>query len=135
AYFPDEQKNKLINFIKAKNNKFKSQVPNNNKLENFERNISLYNWLYKHQVDGIRILSENNSVILADDMGLGKTLQGIVYAEIQQYEKILIICPASLKLNWKREIQKVNKKSKICVLPSDTPTKFTKYYIINYDML
>lgn len=63
------------------------------------------------------------------------TRTAIVYSEIQDFEKVLIICPASLKLNWKKELKMINPSATICVLPKDTYNMFTKYYIINYDML
>ena len=44
------------------------------------------------------------SGVLADDMGLGKTYQTIVAALESGCKKILIICPASVKLNWKKEL-------------------------------
>ena len=41
--------------------------------------------------------------ILADDMGLGKTYQSIVGALECGAERVLIICPSSLKINWMRD--------------------------------
>lgn len=47
------------------------------------------------------------NVLLGDDMGLGKTIQaaGIINAD-PTLRKILIVCPASLRLNWRRELKK-----------------------------
>ena len=56
-----------------------------------------------------RFLYENQlGACLADDMGLGKTLQtiGLIESIYDKVEKILIICPVSLLLNWKNEINK-----------------------------
>jgi SNF2 family DNA or RNA helicase len=39
-------------------------------------------------------------------MGLGKTIQGIGVWNCCRFEKTLVVCPASLKLNWKREFEK-----------------------------
>lgn len=49
--------------------------------------------------------------ILADEMGLGKTIQAIAFiAFLSQFEKIngkhLIVCPKSVILNWKEELNK-----------------------------
>lgn len=53
---------------------------------------------------------EAGRVLLADDMGLGKTIQAIAAIELfHKYldvNKVLIICPTSLKYQWKSEIQK-----------------------------
>lgn len=60
-----------------------------------------YQWL--------RFLYENRfGACLADDMGLGKTLQTIMFLEsiIDQVEQVLIVCPVSILLNWKNEIEK-----------------------------
>lgn len=60
-----------------------------------------YQWL--------RFLYENKfGACLADDMGLGKTLQTIMFLEsiIDRIDRALIICPVSILLNWKNEIDK-----------------------------
>ena len=53
-----------------------------------------------HQKESIQKLVENKKYILADDMGLGKTTSTIIAALESGAKKILIICPASLKINW-----------------------------------
>ena len=57
--------------------------------------------LYPYQVEGVAFLAGTGRALLADDMGLGKTLQAISAAAwLREYEgiqKVLIICPASLK--------------------------------------
>ena len=54
---------------------------------------------FKHQEEGIEFLLKNKKCILADDMGLGKTLQSIVAALEVEAERVLIVCPSSLKIN------------------------------------
>ena len=60
-----------------------------------------------YQKAGIRFSLSRAGVLLADEMGLGKTIQalGVINADAS-IKRVLIICPASLKLNWKREAQK-----------------------------
>jgi len=62
--------------------------------------------LYPYQKAGLLYaLSKNGRILLGDDMGLGKTPQGIAMA--QHYKKdwpLVIIAPASLLFNWKKEI-------------------------------
>ena len=63
--------------------------------------VTGYNWL--------RFLFENRfGACLADDMGLGKTLQTIMFMQsiIEHVDKILIVCPVSILINWQNEIQK-----------------------------
>ncbi len=71
--------------------------------------------LYPYQEEGIRFAAKAGRCLLADDMGLGKTIQGIGTAELLRKEfgitKVLIICPTSLKYQWKSEIEKFTDSS------------------------
>ena len=61
-----------------------------------------------YQLDGIAFAANAGRAILADDMGLGKTLQGIGMAELLAREadirKVLVVCPASVKAQWRSEV-------------------------------
>lgn len=60
-----------------------------------------------YQKGGIAYAMKRDSALIADEMGLGKTIQAIGVANADpEARKILIICPASLKLNWQREWRK-----------------------------
>jgi len=87
------------------------------------------------QKDGIKFLLQNKKCILADNMGTGKTLQSIVAAMETKSDKILIICPASLKSTWKREITIYNNPSTVTIINGSEWKKSKKYTIINYDIL
>jgi len=91
--------------------------------------------LYRHQIEALEWLKDRPKSILAADQGLGKTI--IAARTIKKGERVLVICPATLKINWKRErllwsdeknIKIVNKKKDI--LPKEKCT-----IIINYDIL
>ena len=101
----------------------------------FEKYINLdkRGWrAFKHQEEGIEFLLKNKKCILADDMGLGKTYQSIVAALECGAERVLIVCPASLKINWMREVQNFCEDVSIIKGKHWDPNRFT---IINYDIL
>ena len=94
--------------------------------------------LYPHQSDGVAFLLSKRRAILADDMGLGKTRQAIVAMQVGAPEgAVLIVCPASLKLNWRREIRLVEPDAVIEVLGTrdPVPTGNPRWIIVNYDIL
>lgn len=63
--------------------------------------------LYPHQQAGVEFLARRGRAILGDDMG--KTRQAVVaLRQGAPNGAFLIICPASLKLNWAREIRLVD---------------------------
>ena len=88
--------------------------------------------LYQHQEEGIKFLLSRNGCILADDMGLGKSIQSIVAALESGAKKILVVCPSSAKINWKREINTFCKDTAIVEGKKWEEAKFT---IINFDIL
>jgi superfamily II DNA or RNA helicase len=72
------------------------------------RNTLLKGPLLPYQLDGIAFAAGTGRAVLADEMGLGKTIQAIGAAELLAREagirKVLIICPASVKSQWRNEI-------------------------------
>lgn len=66
--------------------------------------------LLPYQLDGIAFAAGMGRAVLADDMGLGKTIQGVGVAEFLAREagirRVLVICPTSLKSQWRGEIEK-----------------------------
>jgi SNF2 family DNA or RNA helicase len=70
--------------------------------------------LLPYQLDGIAFAAGAERAILADDMGLGKTIQGIGMAELLAQEagirKVLIVCPASVKSQWRSEITRFSER-------------------------
>lgn len=100
--------------------------------------------LLPYQLDGIAFAAGAGRAILADDMGLGKTIQGIGVAELLAREanigKVLIVCPASVKSQWRSEIRRFSRRDCQIVLGSaavraaqyESPCFFT---ICNYEQV
>lgn len=57
-----------------------------------------------HQKEAVQFLLSRKKCILADDMGVGKSLELSVAAIEGNFDSVIIICPASLKTNWKKEL-------------------------------
>ncbi len=103
--------------------------------------------LREHQREGIRFLYEcvmgerpfaGQGAILADEMGLGKTLQTIAllwtllkqnpeYGEAPVVKKALVVCPATLTANWRKEFRKWLGNERVGVFVADGSKKLTDF--------
>jgi len=86
--------------------------------------------LFSYQRKGVLFAAKAGRSLIADEMGLGKTIQAIAAAELLRKEmgisRTLIICPTSLKYQWKAEIEKFT-DSTVLVLEGN-PLKREKIY-------
>ena len=107
----------------------------NNKVENVVIDYDKYSHRppLEHQKEAIQKLVENKKFILADDMGLGKTTSTIIAALETGAKKMLIICPASLKINWQREIE--NYSDRTTSIIEGKKWDDADFVIINYDII
>ena len=107
----------------------------NNKVENVVIDYSKYENRppLEHQKEAIQKLVENKKFILADDMGLGKTTSTIIAALETGAKKVLIICPASLKINWQREIENYSDRKTSII--EGKKWDDGDFVIINYDII
>jgi len=87
-----------------------------------------------HQKEAIECLVGSKRFILADDMGLGKTTSTIIAALETGIKKVLIICPASLKINWQREIENYTDRS-VYIAEGKNFSIEHDFVIVNYDIL
>lgn len=96
----------------------------------------------EYQKTGIQFILDRPSSLNGDEMGLGKTIQaiGVINAD-DSIKNCLIICPAFLKINWKREIEAwCTKSADIMIIsgksqPFIRQTKDIRIVIVNYDIL
>ena len=113
------------------------------KLSNAKMDIShipkLGGTLYKYQIEGVNhIENKGGRALIADEMGLGKTVQALAWIQLHSHEvkPVVVVCPSSLKINWKRETLKWAPDMIPEILSGQTPYS-TKgdFLIINYDIL
>ena len=83
-------------------------------------------------------MKERGKAILADSMGLGKTTQAIVAAHAMSNGAV-VLCPASLKTNWAREILLVDDNATIEIADAGGTYHYhtgdgSRWYIANYDI-
>ena len=100
--------------------------------------------LFPYQSEGVAFLASRGRALLADDMGLGKTLQAISaaswLAEHEGVQRVLVLCPASLKYQWAREIQKFTAHS-VQIIQGNAESRTVQYradalfFIINYELV
>jgi SNF2 family DNA or RNA helicase len=88
----------------------------------------------EHQKLAIETLAGTKKFILADDMGVGKSTSAVIGALESGAKKILIICPASLKINWQREISLYTDKS-IFICEGKNFSYDHDIVIMNYDIV
>jgi SNF2 family DNA or RNA helicase len=114
----------------------KGAVIKTHKVEKVEIDYSKYGHRppLQHQKEAIEKLVGCKKFILADDMGLGKTTSTIIAALETGAKKILIVCPASLKINWMREIQNYTDRS-VFICDGKNYSTEHDFVIVNYDIL
>lgn len=96
---------------------------------------SLTGDLMPYQKAGVKYAIETKRCFIADQMGLGKTIQAIAAIEKQEAFPVLIVCPKSLKENWRRECEKWIPHRTVSVLNSKDEVVKSDIVIVNYDII
>lgn len=100
--------------------------------------------LYPYQRKGALYAAKAGRCLIGDDMGLGKTIQAIaateILARLSGVEKVLVICPTSLKHQWRQEIERFTNRSSTVVYGSIRKRKKiyaddSFYKIVNYEII
>lgn len=100
--------------------------------------------LYPYQVEGVAFLASAGRALLADDMGLGKTLQAIAAAQVLREHdgarRALVVCPASLKDQWAREVRRFTGIDGVVVegRPADRAALYRRrapFTMVNYEVV
>ena len=108
-----------------------------NTLDTTSRAELLAQGLYPHQVEGLAFLLGRRRSILADDMGLGKTRQSVLAMTHSEPDgPWLVLCPASVKRNWEREIHMVLPDAALHIVgPTPPPPPGDPgRVVLNYDL-
>jgi SWI/SNF-related matrix-associated actin-dependent regulator 1 of chromatin subfamily A len=90
------------------------------------------------QIKGVEFLASKDRAYLADDMGLGKSYQVVAAADKIRATRILVICPASLKLNWQNEFMKwakIRRNLHVVSKAADAIPAHAEVLIVNYEAL
>ncbi|GAB4549972.1 MAG: DEAD/DEAH box helicase [Anaerolineae bacterium] len=114
-------------------------------IERGHRSLNLLSTpLYPYQEQGAMHLAFGRRAMLADDMGLGKTVQAIAASsllhQLRDIQRVLVVCPASLKHQWTREIQRFTSFS-VNVVEGNLQNRRSLYQnpafftIINYELV
>ena len=89
-----------------------------------------------YQRAGIAYARARTRSLIADEMGLGKTIQAIGLVNLTNPTSVMIVCPNSVKLNWRRELERwlVDKRS-IGIANGKRFPENDDIVIINYDIV
>lgn len=98
-----------------------------------------------YQRAGVRFLEHTlrsfGGALLADDMGLGKTFQALSAAVLLDCQRVLVLCPSSLKYTWAQEVERHYPQLTYVVVDGDRESRKQAWAqevnvtIANYDLL
>ncbi len=84
----------------------------------------------------VRYALDVRRTFLADEQGLGKTVEALAAIEADGAFPAVVICPASLKLNWERETQRWLPHRTVAVIEGRVPVPpRAEIVILNYEVV
>lgn len=93
----------------------------------------------QYQLAGVEYALAREHVLFGDAPGVGKTAQCILLGNAIGAKKSIVVCPASLRLNWEREIWRWSMIENVSTYPvlksSDGVSLEANYVIVSYDLL
>ncbi len=111
-------------------------IPNDEKRMVFPK---LLKELRPFQKEAVRFFEYTGGrALLGDEMGLGKTISSLAWTAFHSDSiPTLVVCPASIKLNWSREITNTIPGATVYVLSGRTPSQLPRchYYVVNYSII
>jgi len=94
------------------------------------------NELFPHQAEGALRIAEGKPTYLGLDMGIGKTRTFIEAVRARGAKRVLVICPASAKLVWKREIALWDASATFTVVNTARDlARPVKYYLVSHGLM
>lgn len=88
--------------------------------------------LFPFQRAGVKYATQVKKVLIGDDMGLGKTFQALATVHAAKLERVIVVCPASVKIGWGRAIA-TSTGSSFSLWNGTAGSSKVKFIVINYD--
>jgi len=143
AHLGDDEFSRFADTVEAK--ELRKRVSDFKGVPSAELPRGLQADLRPYQKDGFDFLAHLVQIrlggILADDMGLGKTLQTLTWLDwlkernTKNPKPSLVICPASVLHNWRREAEKFTPDMKVLVLESGAARHNLRKQIPQHDLI
>lgn len=99
----------------------------------FDKKLKLINpdfAVMEHQKEASQFLLSRKKCILSLEMGLGKSMVSIISSLMYGNKKVLVICPASIKTNWKNELMRFVDEDNISIIKGFN--EMNKQELINF---
>lgn len=90
---------------------------------------------YNFQLAGADWLAERQDVLLADVMGLGKSAQAVRASDLIGAQRILVVCPASVRMNWRREFHRFSPVDRqiVVLMPGMPSVPDPEVLVVSYE--